>query len=104
MDETYRGLFTLIITLITSLIGVPVIQFLKNAFGWEDKSATVAAVAVAAILAIVEMFLTDQLDLAKFSIESFPSIFFGVYTVATVYYQLFKNATGFLGEDFMIRS
>lgn len=103
MDETYRGIFTIIITLVTSLVGVPIIQFLKNAFNLEDKAATLVVVCVSAVLALLEMFLTNQFDLAELSIESFPTVFFGVYTIATVYYQLFKNSEGILGTSFMIK-
>lgn len=103
MDETYRGLFTLIITLVTGLIGVPIIQWIKNSLGWEDKKALVLAAAVSVVLAFAELLLTNQIDLTELTIENLPKLFASIFTVATIYYGLFKGTSGLLGKGFMIR-
>lgn len=103
VDESYRGLFLLVISLLGGLVGVPLTQFLKNQFDLKDKGALSLSAGIAALIAISELLLTHQLDILTITIDNFPNVFGLVFTTATIYYKVFCGVGGFFGKSFMVR-
>jgi predicted membrane channel-forming protein YqfA (hemolysin III family) len=103
MGETFRNIVVFIITLLTGVFGVPIIQFLKNQFGWEDRKAVLLASFVAFGLGAIEIVLSGQFDFGNLAFEDLPVVFTVVYTAAQIYYQWFKGKEGLLGKKFMVK-
>ena len=89
--------------MIVGLLGVPIIQAIKNYLHFEDKVATMLAVVIAGVLALAELFLSGQVTFLDFTFANVPSLFGLIFTVATIYYNLMKNVPNALGSKFMIR-
>jgi hypothetical protein len=101
MDETFRNIVVFIITVIAGIVGVPIVQFLKNQFGWEDRKALFLAAIVSIVLGAIEIILSGQIDFGNLVFEDLPVAFTIIFTAATIYYQWFKGTVGLLGSKFM---
>jgi len=100
---TWQGLLQFFVTLVVGLLGVPVIQAIKNYFKLEDKMATMLAAVIAGGLALAELFLSGQVSYLDFTFVNIPTLFGLIFTVATIYYNLMKNVPNVLGAKFMVR-
>lgn len=95
--ETWQDVFKTLIVLAIGLAGAPIVQLFKNWFKWEDKAALALTGLVSAVLAVAELFLSGKLNIVTITPATFPGLFFMVFTLATVYYQLLKGNTSFFG-------
>lgn len=102
MDETFRNLIIFLITVITGIVGVPIIQWLKNQFGWTDRPALILTMIVAFVLGAIEIVLSGQVDFGNLVFEDLPVAFTIIFTAATVYYKLFKGTEGILGKKLLV--
>jgi uncharacterized protein (DUF486 family) len=99
----WRDVLQFLITVITGLIGVPVIQAFKNYLHLENKPAIILTVFVSVGLALLEVWLSCQVNFFNITPANFPEFFGLIFAVATVYYHLLKDNSGVLGRKFMIR-
>ena len=84
-------IFNYVVMGVLSLLGSPLIGWLKSKLGLEDRWAVVLAGAVSVVLAIAELFIAGSLTLEMFTVENFAVAFTAVYTVAQVWFGLFKD-------------
>lgn len=109
MEFTWQDVFRVLIILAVGIGGAPVTQLIKAGLSKVfkkpivDRPALVVSGVVAALLAVAEMLLSGALNLATITVENFPVVFFAVFSVATVYYQWFKNAPNMLGKKGLLR-
>lgn len=106
---TYQDVFKMLILLIVAAGGAPITQLIKAGLAAlfkrpiEDRLALFITGVVAAGIAVLEMFLSGVLQLDLITLENFPSAFFAVFTVATIYYKLLIGSEGFFGKGFILR-
>lgn len=109
MESTWQDVFKAIIILIVAAAGAPVTQLIKIGLTKlfkkviEDRIALVITGIVAAIFAVLEMWLSGVLDFTVITLQNFPTTFFAVFTVATVYYAWLKNSPGFFGSGGLLK-
>lgn len=100
---TYQDVFSLILTGLIVLAGIPLTQWMKQKMGVSDKAAMVLAGLVSGILAVVQLVLEAQLTDADFTVNNLPNVFFLIFGVGQFYYKFFRDNKGILGEKFMVR-
>ena len=76
---------------ILALLGSPLIGWIKEKLGWEDRYAVLLAGLVSVVLAVAELFLAGELTLAMFTVENFGVALAAVYSVAQIWFGLFKE-------------
>ena len=81
----------LVITAITGILGVPVVQFLKNKFGWSGNAALSIAVAVSFAIGLVVAIVNGQVTGDLVDPKQVADAFGVVFTVATVVFKLFTE-------------
>lgn len=69
-------------------VGVPLVQWLKSILGAQGKSAVWLTVAVAVILSIASLFLSQELALSDFTLINLAAVFGQVLAAATLAYKL----------------
>ncbi|MDH5506410.1 MAG: hypothetical protein OEZ02_04250 [Anaerolineae bacterium] len=69
-------------------VGVPLIQWLKDAVGASGKQAVWVTVAVAVGLAVVALFISKQVALADFTAANLLAVFGQILAAATLAYKL----------------
>lgn len=69
-------------------VGVPLITWLKGQFNLSGKAAVWLALAVSAVLAVVALFLSQELTLADFTPENLLAALGQVLAAATLAYKL----------------
>lgn len=105
----YEEVFTTLITLVVGLAGAPIIQLIRNGLAYlfkkpvDDRWALLIAGIGSGLLAALQMFLVGELTAEAFTVESFPTTFFAVFGIATIYYQLFKKSPTFLGQGLLLK-
>lgn len=87
---TEDSIIMLGISLLTGILGMPLIQYLKTKLGWSSTKARLLAAAVAALLAIIDQSLAGQLSLSTVVLDNFYEVFTSVFAVATLVYGLFN--------------
>lgn len=81
----------LVITAITGIMGVPVVQFLKNKFGWSGNAALSIAVAVSFALGLVIAIVNGQITGELVDPKQVADAFGMVFTTATVLFKLLSE-------------
>lgn len=79
-----------IITLLTGLVGMPLISWLKNVTKWKDEYALLLAGTVSAGLALFQLWLTGFFVDVPVTIENFVPIFNAVMLTATIFFKALK--------------
>jgi len=64
------------------------VQWLKQIIGAQGRSAVWLTVAVAVILSIAALFLSDELAIADFTLPNLAAVFGQVLAAATLAYKL----------------
>ncbi len=109
MESTWQDVFKAIIILIVAAAGAPVTQLIKIGLTKlfkkviEDRIAILITGIVAAVFALLEMWLSGVLDFEAITLQSFPATFFAVFTVASVYFAWLKNSPSFFGRGGLLR-
>ena len=85
---TYHEIIVWGITAITALLGVGIIQWLKDKLTVSDTGAFLIAGGISVVLALAELWLTGQLALEAVTLETFPNVFAAVFALATIFYKL----------------
>lgn len=101
-DSNWSVIIEWAIGILLMLLGAPLTQVLKIKLNIKDKLALLLTAAVATVIAIAELMLTNALQWSSFSLENFPLAFGMVLSVATVYYQLFKGSDSVLGTRLLL--
>jgi len=107
--ETWQDVFKLIILLIIAAAGAPVTQLIKNGLSAlfkkpvEDRPAIVLTVIVAAGIAVLEMWLSGVLDFSTITLQTFPTTFFAVFSVASLYYGWLKGSETLFGRKLLLK-
>lgn len=105
----WQDVFKILIMLFVGVLGAPVTQAIKlglsNLLGKpvEDRWALLLTGAVSAVFALLEMWLSGTLDFSTITVENFPTAFFGVFTLATLYYGWLKGSDSLLGKRFLLK-
>ena len=81
----------LIITAITGVLGVPVVTWLKNSFGWSGNAALGIAVAVSFAIGLAVAFVNGQITGALVDPKQVADAFGVVFTTATVLFKLLSE-------------
>ncbi|MDD5170529.1 MAG: hypothetical protein PHN75_17060 [Syntrophales bacterium] len=81
----------LIITAITGILGVPVVTWLKNAFGWSGNAALGLAVAVSFAIGLVIAIVNGQVTGALVDPKQVADAFGVVFATATVLFKLLAD-------------
>jgi len=110
MDATtWQNVFKVIIILFVAAVGAPFTQWVKILLTKlfkkviEDRWAIVITGVVAAIFAVLEMWLSGIINFGTITLDNFPAAFFGVFTVATVYFAWLKNSPSFFGQGGLLK-
>lgn len=109
MDPTWANVFKFLIILFVAIAGAPFIQWVKIALTKllkkpvQDSLALLITGIVAAVFAVLEMWLSGVLNFKLITLETFPSTFFAVFSVATVYFSLLKGVEGFFGKGTLLK-
>jgi len=99
----WRDVLQFLITLLIGLIGVPVTQAFKNYFKFEDKPAIILTAVIAGLLAVLEVWLSGQVDFVDVTVKNFPEFFGLIFAIGTIYYHMLKDNAGIFGQKFMIK-
>jgi predicted MFS family arabinose efflux permease len=99
----WRDIFTVILGLAIAALGSPLSQWIKNVLGWSEKAGVAVVVVVAALVALLEIFLSGQFNLGNLTLENFPQLFFLVFSVASIYYGLLKSSQSFFGRGVLLK-
>lgn len=99
----WQDVFKMLILLIVAAFGAPITQLIKNLLKVEDRWALIITGVVAAILAVLQMWLAGILDFSTVTTENFPAMFFAVFSVATIYYAWLKNSPSVFGKGFLLK-
>jgi ABC-type Mn2+/Zn2+ transport system permease subunit len=81
----------LIITAITGILGVPVVTWLKTAFGWSGNAALGLAVAVSFAIGLVIAIVNGQVTGALVDPKQVADAFGVVFATATVLFKLLAD-------------
>ena len=81
----------LVITAVTGILGVPVVQYLKTKFGWTGNAALSIAVAVSFAIGLVIAIVNGQVTGELLDPKQVADAFGVVFTVATVVFKLFTE-------------
>lgn len=100
---SWHDLLELVIVGIVAILGSPVTQFFKKVFKLEDRWALVLTAVVSGLFALFEVWITGAIDFKLITLDNLPSAFFMVFTLSTIFYGLFKNTTGILGQKFLLK-
>jgi len=82
---------------VTFLFGAPIIEFIKTGLSKlfkkpvKDNYALAVAVAVAAGISLLQLWLSGQLAEWPLSLDTFPEFLGVVFSVATIYFKLFMT-------------
>lgn len=101
--QTWQDLFKLVIMAATAIAGAPITQVLKNWLKVKDKTALLLALAVSAVVAVAEMWLSGKLVFSDITLNNFPAVFSAVFAVATVYYNMLKDSDTPFGKKFLLK-
>jgi hypothetical protein len=105
----WRELFVMLIMLLAGFLGSPIIQAVKNFFSWafkkpvEERWALLVAAIVSFLIALLEVWLAGLVDFQALDLQSIPTAFGIVFSIATIYYQLFKGSPSALGEGGLLK-
>lgn len=108
MFETWQDVLVGLIALAVFIFGAPIIQLFKNLLSRvfkktvEEKWALLLALGVAGGLGLLEMWLTGQLITYEITPATLPAFISAVFSVAQVYYNLFKNSATALGTKSLL--
>jgi ABC-type Mn2+/Zn2+ transport system permease subunit len=81
----------LVITAITGILGVPVVTWLKNQFGWTGNAALAIAVAVSFALGLAIAIINGQVTGELIDPKQVGDAFGVVFTTATVLFKLLSE-------------
>ncbi len=107
--ETWNDVLVTLIGLIALALGAPIIQLLKRLWNFifktdlKDEWAVVFTGIMAAGIAVLNLWLMGELDFQTLTIETFPQMFFAVFASAAIFYKLFKDSSGVLGNKFLLK-
>ncbi len=82
--------FAIIVSVVLGLLGVPFVDWVKGKLSISEGKALLIAGAVAAVLAVVQLFAAGQLGGADFSLDNLASTFALVFSSATIFYKALK--------------
>jgi uncharacterized membrane protein YuzA (DUF378 family) len=82
-------LITLIVALVSGAIGVPVLDFIKKALGWDGQKALLLVYALAAVIAVGALAATGSFN--PFDSARLLEYFGLIVTTATFVYKLFNK-------------
>jgi hypothetical protein len=100
---TWRDVLQFLVVVVIGILGVPITQAFKNYFHLEDKGAVILTAIVSGVLALLELWLSGQVDFADVTLRNFPELFGLIFAVGTIYYHIMKDNKGVLGQRFMIK-
>lgn len=103
MSANWNDVFRYVIMGVIALLGSPFTQWLKNQLKLEDRWALVLTGVVSAVFAVGEMLLANVINWADFTVQNFPSVFFAVFSLATIYYGWLKNSPSLLGRGGLLK-
>ena len=81
----------LVITAITGILGVPVVQFLKNKFNWSGNAALSIAVAVSFAIGLALSIINGQVTGELIDPKQVADAFGVVFATATIVFKLFTE-------------
>jgi len=79
------------INLLTGVLGMPLIQWLKEKMGLKETRAFLLAAVIAVILAIVDQILAGALSLQTVTLENFYEVFASIFAISQIFYRLFEG-------------
>lgn len=103
MNVTWSEVLKYIVFAIIAILGSPLTQWLKNQFKLEDRWALVLTGVVSAIFAIGELTLARLINWTTLTLDTFPSMFFAVFGLASVYFAWFKGSQSILGQGLLLK-
>ena len=85
-----------LIAMLVGLIGIPLVNFLKQQFNLVDKAALLLTSGVSVLLALAVLFVMHMVQVSDFTWENAASVFGLVMSTATIVYKLMnkEEATG----------
>ncbi len=92
------AIIVLVITLISSVVGVPVIQWLKSKLNLADNAARLLAIAVSFLLSIAAVFFGGEFAGVEVNLETIGAMWAAVYALAVTYYGFLNNGTGMISR------
>ena len=87
----WSGSLEQIVAVLISVLGMPLIQWLKAKLGWEDLYVRFLVIVVAGGLAFVDLFLMGSLTWEMLTLANFANVFAMVYAAATIWYGFLKE-------------
>jgi CBS domain containing-hemolysin-like protein len=80
-----------LITALTSLVGAPLIQVIKEQLGIQGKAAVGLTTGVAIALAVLVQVVNGELAGFDFTLDAVKNVAALIFTVATIFYKLFMG-------------
>lgn len=87
MNVNISELITIAISLISGILGVPLVTGLKNWLKLNDTKALLLTAVIAAILAEIQLTITGQLPLETTTLDNFYAVFTAIYTASNVVFK-----------------
>jgi uncharacterized membrane protein len=104
MDTTWHLVFQIIIFLVLAFLGTTLTQAIKLWLKVEDRGALAITAGVSAVFAVAELFLSQAIGLADFTLTQFPQTFFTIFTLASIYFGWFKGSDSIFGKGGILRT
>jgi len=107
--DNWNDVFKMVVALIAMALGAPITQLLKRLLSKifkrevQDRWALILTAVVSAGVAALEMQISGVIDFSVLTLGSFPAVFGSVFTLSTVYYHLFKDSSGVMGQRLLLK-
>jgi len=82
--------FAIIVSVLLGLLGVPFVSWVKGKLSVSEGKALLIAGAVAAALAVAQLFAAGQLGVADFGLDNLAATFGVIFSAASIFYKVLK--------------
>lgn len=80
-----------LIAVIAGILGMPIINWIKGLFGWEDKQALAASAGISIFLGVLIAYLNGVFTGMPFDLDSITKTVTIVFSVATIIYKALQK-------------
>ena len=103
MNATWSEVLKYVVFGIIAILGSPLTQWLKIQFKLVDRWALVLTGAVSAVFALIEVTVAQLVNWHTVTLQTFPTVFFLLFGLSTIYFAWFKGTSSFLGSGGLLK-
>lgn len=91
MEKDVLEIVVLIITAVTGILGVPIVQAIKNKLGWSGNAALAVAVAASFVIGLIVVIVNGQFTGDLVDPKQVADAFAVAFSAATIVFKLFTE-------------